>query len=92
MGNHQRPLTDHESDTWYVSGMAATALLVEQAGTGSILEYFHRAARAESQSEADDVFQDVFGLTVAEFYILFERARNSPPVNHIPQASQAVQL
>ncbi len=46
VGSHNRPLTDRMVDTRYVSGMAATALLVERAGAGSILEFFNRSADA----------------------------------------------
>ena len=90
--SHNRPLTDQRRDTRYVSGTAATVLLVDRAGTGSILEFFNRSADAQNQAEADDVFREVFGITVDEFTDQFERARNSPPPTHTPPTSEATQL
>ena len=92
VGSHSRPLTDKMEDTTYMSGMAATALLVARAGPGSILEYFNRAAEAQNQAESDEVFHDVFGITVDDFADLFERARNSPPPTYTPPTSEATQL
>ena len=92
VGSHNRPLTDQMVDTRYVSGMAATALLVERAGAGSILEFFNRSADAQSQTEADDLLREVFGITVDKFNDQFERARKSPAATQAPPTSDATQL
>ena len=56
----------------YASGMVASAILAELEGLPSTLEVFSLVGQGHDWREA---FRQVFGMTVEEFYDLYERSK-----------------
>ena len=67
----------------YASGMVASAILAEMAGYPSLMEFFSLIGQGRDWQGA---FQTAFGMTVSEFYELFERSR----VNGFPEIPSKV--
>ena len=79
-GLREVPLTELETSAGYYKpghpphqyGFLATELLAEQAGIGSIFAYYASLSTGTSWQQA---FETAFGITVDEFYQLFEERR-----------------
>lgn len=71
----------------YASGMVASAILAELTGLPSLMEFFSLTGQGH---EWRDAFQEAFGMTVSEFYELYERSKEAgfpevpPSVRELP--------
>ena len=69
-------LTDPSSLTMrYAGGAVALALLTQRVGTPALLRYIRSAYPPAGDSAPEEVFEDIFGISLDNFYRDFEAAR-----------------